>query len=78
MAELPKAKVTRRAAKASLTRAGKSLSTIIESKRPAPEVRESFIKLQEAYELVMKHEDVAQLIELMRNLQRKKDGLKSP
>ena len=28
--------------------------------------------------LVMKHEDVAQLIELMRNLQKKKDGLKSP
>lgn len=78
MAELPKAKVTCRAAKASLTRAGKSLSSIIESKRPAPEVRESFVKLQEAYEkLVMKH-DVAQLIELMRNLQRKKDGLKSP
>ena len=79
MAELPKANVTRRAAKASLTRAGKSLSSIIESKRPAPEVRESFVKLQEAYEkLVMKHEDVAQLIELMRNLQRKKDGLRSP
>ena len=59
MAELPKAKVTRRAAKASLTRAGKSLSSIIESKRPAPEVRESFVKLQEAYEkLVTKHEDV--------------------
>ena len=48
MAELPKANVTRRAAKASLTRAGKSLSSIIESKRPAPEVRESFVKLQEA------------------------------
>ena len=53
MAELPKAKVTRRAAKVSLTRAGKSLSSIIESKRPAPEVRESFVKLQEAYEKLM-------------------------
>ena len=37
---------------------------MIESKRPASEVRESFAKLQEAYEeLVVKHEDVTQLIE---------------
>lgn len=43
MAELPKAKVTSRAAKASLTRAGKSLRSMIESKRPASEVRESFV-----------------------------------
>lgn len=37
---------------------------MIESKHPASEVRESFAKLQEAYEkLVVKHEDVTQLIE---------------
>lgn len=37
MAELPKAKVTSCAAKASLTRAGKSLRSMIESKHPASE-----------------------------------------
>ena len=64
MAELQKAKVSRRTAKASLTRAGKALRSMVESKRPASEVRESFVKMQEAYEkLIVKHEDVTQLIE---------------
>lgn len=64
MAELPKAKVSRRTAKASLTRAGKSLCSMMKSKRPASEVSESFVKSQEAYEkLVVKHEDVTQLME---------------
>ena len=37
---------------------------MIESKRQPSEVRESFVKLQEANEkLVVKHEDVTQLIE---------------
>ena len=64
MAELQKAKVSRRTAKASLTRAGKALQSMMESKRPASEVRESFVKVQEAYEkLIVKHEDVTQLIE---------------
>lgn len=36
----------------------------MESKRPASEVRESFVKKQEAYEkLIVKHEDVTLLIE---------------
>ena len=37
---------------------------MIESKRPASQVRELFAKVQEAYEkLAVKHEDVTQLIE---------------
>jgi len=64
MAELQKANISRRTAKASLTRAGKALRSMVESERPASEVRESFVKMQEAYEkLNVKHEDVTQLIE---------------
>ena len=48
MAELQKAKVSRRTAKASLTRAGKALRSMVNSKRPASEVRESFDKVQVA------------------------------
>ena len=64
MADIQKAKASRRTAKVSLTRAGKALRSMVESKRPASEVRESFVKMQEAYEkLIVKHEDVTQLIE---------------
>ena len=52
MAELQKAKVSRRTAKASLTRAGKALRSMVESKFPA-----SYEKLS------VKHEDATQLIE---------------
>ena len=37
---------------------------MVESKGPASEVTESFVKIQEAYEkLIVKHEDVTPLIE---------------
>ena len=69
-----KTNVSHRTAKASLTRAGKSLRSMMESKRPAPEVRESFVKLQNAYEkLVVKHEDVTQLIETYKELAKKEE-----
>ena len=44
MADIQKAKVSRRTAKASLRRAGKVLRSMVGSKRPASEVRESFVK----------------------------------
>lgn len=47
---------------------------MVESKRPAPEVRESFVKLQNAYEkLVVKHEDVTQLIETYKELAKEEE-----
>lgn len=64
MTEVKDAKVNRRNAKGALTRAGKSLRCLIESKRPASEVRDSLLKVQEAYErLIEKHEDYTKLIE---------------
>ena len=65
MADLLKeAKIKRRNAKAALTRAGKSLHYLIESKRTRQEVRDFLSKVQEAYEaLVVKHEEFTQLIE---------------
>lgn len=46
---------------------------MVESKRPAPEVRE-FVKLQNAYEkLVVKHEDVTQLIETYKELAKEEE-----
>ena len=76
MADIQKAKVSRRTAKASLTRAGKALCSMVESKRPASEVRESFIKMQEAYQrLIVKHEDVTQLIETDEEFEKEEEWL---
>ena len=65
MADLMKeARIKRRNAKAALTRAGKSLRYLIESKRTGQEVRDFLSKVQEAYEaLVVKHEEFTELIE---------------
>ena len=59
MADLMKeAKIKRRNAKAALTRTGKPLRYLIESKRTGWEVRDFLSKVQEAYEaLVVKHEE---------------------
>ena len=51
------AKINRRAAKAALTRCGRALAHLVEHKRSASEVRDSLIKVNNAYEnLVTKHE----------------------
>ena len=61
---LKETKINRRNAKAALTRAGKSLRYLIESKRPGKEVRDVLSKVQEAYEkLIEKHEEFTKLIE---------------
>ena len=50
-------KINRRAAKAALTRCGRALAHLIEHKRPASEVRDGLIKVNNAYKnLVTKHE----------------------
>ena len=60
---LKETKIKRRNAKAALTRAGKSLRHLIESK-PGKEVRDVLSKVQEAYEkLIEKHEEFTKLIE---------------
>ncbi len=60
---LKAAKIQRRAAKASLTRLGKALNHLCESKRPASEVSEYLIKVKNAFEnVVSKHEAYANLI----------------
>ena len=57
------AKIQRRAAKASLTRLGKALNHLCESKRPANEVSEYLVKVKDAFEnVVSKHETYANLI----------------
>ena len=61
---LKEAKIKKQNAKAALTRAGKSLRYLIESKRTRQEVRDFLSKVQEAYKaLVVKHEEFMQLIE---------------
>ena len=61
---LKAAKTERRTAKSALTRGVKSLSQLIDAKRPEEEVRESLNKLQIAFQnLVTKHENYARLIE---------------
>ena len=61
---LKETKINRRNAKAALTRAGKSLRHLIESKRPGKEVRDVLSKVQEAYEkLIERHEEFTKLIE---------------
>ena len=65
MAELLKeTKIKRRNAKAALTRAGKSLRHLIESKRPGKEVRDVLSKVQAAHDkLIENHEEFTKLIE---------------
>ena len=61
---LKETKISRRNAKAALTRAGKSLRHLIESKRPGKEVRDALSKVQEAYDkLIENHEEFTKLIE---------------
>ena len=58
------AKISRRNAKAALTRAGKTLRHALHVQRPPEEVKQLLKKLQEAYEsLVIKHEAFTKLIE---------------
>ena len=58
------AKTDRRTAKSALTRSIKSLSQLIDAKRPEEEVRESLSKLQIVFDnVVAKHESYARLIE---------------
>ena len=58
------AKISRRTAKAALTRSGKLVNNLIEGKRPKHEVREMLDKLQNSFnELVIKHEAYTALID---------------
>ena len=58
------AKLSRRTAKAALTRSGKLVNNLIGGKRPKHEVREVLDKLQNSFkELVMKHEAYTALID---------------
>lgn len=58
------AKISRRTAKAALTRSGKLVNNLIGGKRPKHEVREMLDKLQNSFkELVMKHEAYTVLID---------------
>lgn len=71
---LKETKISRRNAKAALTRAGKSLRYLIESKRPGKEVRDVFSKVQEAYDkLIENHEEFTKTIKSLKN---KKRGLR--
>ena len=57
------AKITRRTAKAGLTRQGKVLEHLLTNKRPTDEVRDALLKFTNAFEsLVLKHEAYASLI----------------
>ena len=61
---LKNAKMSRRTAKAALTRAGKALNHLIEAKRPQEEVSESFLLYKKTFEtLVSKREEYASLME---------------
>ena len=58
------AKVSRRTAKAALTRSGKALNHLIVGERPREEVSESLLLYKKAFEnLVSKHEDFTSLID---------------
>ena len=62
--EAKSARISRRTAKATLTRTGKALNVVIEGKRPESEVRDALVKVQRAYdELVEKHDAYARFIE---------------
>lgn len=61
---LKNAKMSRRTAKAALTRAGKALNHLIEAKRPQEEVSESLLLYKKTFAtLLSKHEEYASLIE---------------
>ena len=61
--EIKTAKISRRTAKAGLTRQGKTLEHLISNKRPTDKVRETLLKFTNAFEsLVLKHEAFASLI----------------
>ena len=76
MAELPKDKCQSPYCQSVTDQGWKITSQHDGSKRPAPEVRESFVKLQNAYEkLVVKHEDVTQLIETDKELAKEEEQL---
>ena len=76
---LKETKISRRNAKAALTRARKSLRHLIEIKRPGKEVRDVLSKVQEAYDkLIENHDKFTKLIEkkTMKSLKNKKRGLR--
>ena len=61
---MKQAKINRRTAKAALTRAGKSLTHLINGERPQEEVSQSLLIYRQAYEnLVSKHDEYTSLIE---------------
>ena len=61
---MKEAKINRRTAKAALTRAGKSLTHLINGERPQEEVSQSLLIYRQAYEnLVSKHDEYTSLIE---------------
>ena len=63
-AALKQAKIDRRTAKSTFTRAGKSVVHTVGSNRPPDEVSQALTKLQGAYEsLVTKHEEYTKLID---------------
>ena len=70
--DLKAAKISRRAAKAALTRVGKALIYQLEHKRPSDEVRECLGKLKSVFDnLLSKHEGFAKTT---RSLKRKNRG----
>ena len=61
---MKQAKINRRTAKAGLTRAGKSLTHVINEERPQEEVSQSLLIYRQAYEnLVSNHDEYTSLIE---------------
>jgi hypothetical protein len=61
---LKAAKIQRRSAKAALTRLGKALNHLCENERPAEEVSDYLIKVEQAFDnVVSKHELYANLID---------------
>ena len=61
--EIKTAKISRRTAKAGLTRQSKTLQHLISNKRPTDEVKDTLLKFTNAFEsLVLKHEALASLI----------------
>ena len=74
--EIKTAKISRRTAKAGLTRQGKTLEHLISNKRPTDEVRETLLKFTNAFEsLVLKHEAFASLIVDDTEYQKEEDWL---
>ena len=74
--EIKTAKISRRTAKAGLTRQGKTLEHLISNKRPTDEVRETLLKFTNAFEsLVLKHEGFASLIVPDTEYQKEEDWL---